>query len=329
MRKKEKSRKNKKQLIYYLIENNLKPKKDMMLKYPNSGGSTENTTCILMSDNRMITSDFSNANYVSIVSAINYNYAKKQGYDFIYYMPEILDQNKIKNTINSPNIKLKTNSFNSLLKQHRSPPWSKLLSLWDTISKKYNTIVYVDSDCAIVNQNISIEDYIQQSKYINGDKDSDVKFLVDKPYGIGPCSGFIILKNTKNTKKILKYWWNYNMPNVNTKHPFEQGALNDMVQKLDTNIMPYYGLIDDLMFIEKDGQFLRHIGSNNDTERVPKFTCWYNKLYNKDQFTDIINTIINNNVKKKDTIEIDLQIQKSSGGSVKKNKSRKRRNLIY
>jgi len=277
------------------------------------GGSTNNDKiCILMSDNRALRSDYNNIDYISLVAAINYNYAKKHNYDFIYYKPEMPNNINLNN--NTSDIKIKVNCYNSLLNVYRSPSWSKLLCLLDSFSNDYNTIVYIDSDCAFVNPDISIDDYIKQSKYVNGDINSELKFLIDTPYSSYPCAGFIIIKKTENTKNILKYWWNYNMPDNNTKHAFEQTALHDMIKKSDEKLLKYYGVIDDLMFLEKDGQFIRHVESDKSINRLPVFTCWYDKLYNKDNFTDTINKITNSCTKQLDTIKSELDIQQESGG---------------
>ena len=263
-----------------------------------------------MSDNRDITNNYKDAEYHSLVAAINYNYAKKHNYDFIYYVPSVPSYHKINNVNHAKNMKHKINSYNSLLKQYRSASWTKLITLFDALSKKYKHIVYIDSDSVLVNPDVSLDKYLNNAVYTRGNKNSELQFLIDKPHSDGPCAGAIIVNNNLNAKKALKYWWNYNIPEFNKVHSFEQEALRSMiVHNKDPLMEPYCAIIDDLSFQPKDDQFIRHVCHLEADKRMDIFRCWYEKLYGSNTFTDTINTIINNNTKSVDIIKLENNIQ--------------------
>jgi len=272
-----------------------------------SGGNAK--VCVLMSDNRDLTNDFSNAEYNSLVSAINYQYALKYGYDFRYYIPKIPSSHTITDNDSIQNSKHIVNSFNSLLGQYRSPSWSKLLSLWDALFKQYDTIIYIDSDCIFKRHEISIDDFINNGKYTKGDKNSEIKFIADYPETHLPCAGFMILNRSDNIKKFIKHWWNYNLPEKNKTDYYEQDALKAMIGKSDTSIVPVMGIIDEIQFWDVPGQFLRHVTSGIHNDRKPIFTAFYDNLYKKDTFTGIIDSIKKDCIINLDTIEVDKNLQ--------------------
>ena len=51
---------------------------------------------VFMSDNRKLHGSLAGADYNSLVAAINYEYCKKHGYDFIYYRPYLNNKDEIK-----------------------------------------------------------------------------------------------------------------------------------------------------------------------------------------------------------------------------------------
>lgn len=218
-----------------------------------------------MADNRDISSDFDSAQYNSLVAAINYQYAKKFNYDFIYYRPYFVDQYSY-------------DLYNCLDKKNntlRHASWSKILCAIHASSLNYDYIVYIDSDCIFKNFNISISTFISNHSFY------DMICLDSKPWGSSPCAGFFICKVSENSLKILKDWYAYEIPHKNLYHPWEQDAL----QQIYTN----YNIanLDLWMFKEEDGQFLRHICSAEPQNRVTYFK----------------NFILNNNINFKDSID--------------------------
>ena len=278
-------------------------------KNTNKNNSKNNKVCIIMSDNREITDNYENAEYHSLAVAINYNYAKKHGYNFIYYNPFIPNEHKITNNNLGTNKKHKVNSFQSKLNKYRYPSWTKLITLFNTLLEKYAYVVYLDTDAIIVN-NIDLHKYLNDISYSRGSKDSDLKFLIDKPYSDGPCAGGIIIKNSDISKRAVKYWWNYDIPEFDKKHSFEQEALRSMVvHNKNSNMEPYIGIIDDISFQPKEGQFIRHVSHMEAEKRIPIFKCWYETLYNKDTFKKTIDEIKKHNVKKVDIIKLEQTLQ--------------------
>ena len=70
---------------------------------------------IFMSDNRELSNTLNNSNYNSLTASINYSYAKKMGYDFLYVRPGLNDEYPTNNCFSPKN-------------ELRHSAWSKLLS---------------------------------------------------------------------------------------------------------------------------------------------------------------------------------------------------------
>jgi len=271
--------------------------------------SKHNKICVIMSDNREITDNYDNAEYYSLAVAINYNYAKKHGYDFIYYNAYIPKEHKITNNNVGTNKKNKINSFHSKLKKYRYPSWTKLITLFNTLLKNYKYVIYLDTD-AIIIKDIELEKYINEVPYSRGNKDSKLKVLADIPYSDGPCCGGIIVTNSEIAKKAVKYWWNYDIPEFDKKHSYEQEALRSMiVHNKDPAIEPYIGIIGEVSFQPQEGQFIRHVSHMEAEKRIPIFKCSYEKLYKKEEFKGIINKIQKENVNKVNIIELEQDLQ--------------------
>jgi hypothetical protein len=145
----------------------------------------------------------------------------------------------------------------------RHASWSKLLSTLLALQLDYEYVCYIDSDCIFKDFDHTIEDFIQLYS------DKDVLFLNDKPASDTlPCAGFYICKVHEATKQFLQNWYNVNLPEKDTEHAWEQSALHTIYQSYSI------GIIDSWMFREKEGQFLRHIGSHYSKDRIPYFTSF-------------------------------------------------------
>jgi hypothetical protein len=221
-----------------------------------------NDVLILMSDNRPIITDIDTADYNSLVAMINFNYSIKHQYDFKYFIP------KFNNEITTFNCLSPTNEL-------RHSAWSKLLSVIKAIkeNKHYKYIVYVDSDCIFHNQENTIFNYLTTSKNINKEslnKNADVFFMNNQPWEFNlPCSGFFILKPNDYCLKFFEKWYmNNNKPIYNKKHIWEQYPLQYDILPIERNNIE---IINDWMFREFKGQFLRHIGSEEKQNRIPFF----------------------------------------------------------
>lgn len=205
---------------------------------------------VFMSDNRKLEHKLKNANYNSLVASINYEYCKRNNYDFLYYRPYLLNKDKTE-LFNCKNPK--TNNL-------RHAAWSKLLSTTLALHLNYDYVCYIDSDCIFKDFNQTIQEFIKPYS------DKDIIFLNDKPYSYTkPCSGFYICKVNNHAKNFLEDWYNVNITRRDKNHPWEQAALYTIYRKYNV------GIIDSWMFKEKQDQFLRHIGTADNKIRMPYF----------------------------------------------------------
>jgi len=237
---------------------------------------------VFMSDNRRLSNNYKTTDHVSLCAAINYEYCQKYGYDFIYFRPYFKNKDKIEiNNCIDPNTK-----------GPRHASWSKLITTQIALKGDYDYVVYVDSDCIFKDFNKRIESYIH-------DPSTNLIFWVDTaaaPDAQGsPCAGFYIAKVNAATKKIVKDWYEINMPQKNTEHTWEQAALGTFYK--NHNI----AIINEKYFDEEEGQYLRHIMHVGDgaAQRVPYFKKFIEQ--NHISFTDDMNNIMVNNYMEYDT----------------------------
>jgi hypothetical protein len=127
---------------------------------------------------------------------------------------------------------------------------------------EYDYVVYIDSDCAFVDFGTKLE------KFIDSMGNKDLLFFSNRPYNWDrPCSGFFICKNSPNAKLFLNTWFNYDKHTEEAKTAwsklghswdigtfYEQDALWIMFN--NPNVIMN---IDEVMFHDHPGQFLKHI----------------------------------------------------------------------
>lgn len=206
-----------------------------------------------MSDNRSIGSDFDTASYVSLVACINAAYCKQHGYDFVYYQPYFQNQFPL-NVFNCKNFQTDA---------RRDASWSKLLSTIKALRAGYDYVVYIDSDCIFKDFTKTIESYIVSNS------NKDILFFNSNPWEIDkPCAGFFICQTSNNTETMIRDWYNIDLPEKNENRAWEQDALWEIYKILNIEIL------DEWMFEEKEGQYLRHIPGyceESSKQRVPYF----------------------------------------------------------
>jgi hypothetical protein len=212
-----------------------------------------------MSDNRPLHTGtpLESAEYYHVVAAINANYCKRHGYDFVYYRPYLDDP--------------KTSVLNNCLDPHDQSPrhasWSKLLSSLLALREPYDYVIYLDSDCIFKDIYRPIQDFL--SPYL----DKDVLFLNNRPTSeTQPCAGFYMCKVSERTSGFISDWYAVSMPEKNTEHPWEQAALDTLYSRYEV------GIIDSWMFMEDYGQFIRHICSHDKELRIPYFTDYVRRF---------------------------------------------------
>jgi hypothetical protein len=172
----------------------------------------------------------------------------------------------------------------------------------DLIKNKgqYDYIVYIDSDCIFRDHDMRIESYIE--KHL----DKDIVFINNNPWHLKlPCSGFYACKPNMAMSEFFRKWYEMDIPFKNNARYWEQDALwlliyklpvkKEYLDKLHANLIPTrswpknVGLIDDVMFFKKQGQFLTHICGADSSLRKPTFSKAI-ELNNID-FPTIINKI--------------------------------------
>ena len=211
-----------------------------------------------MSDNRKLENTYETAGYYSVTAAINYEYCKKHGYDFIYYRPYMSDPENI--------ILNNCMDYNNNTVRHAS--WSKILCTIDAIKRGYDYVMYVDSDCIVKDFDMKVEDLVQS--YM----DKDLIFSNNAPWSPDrPCCGLYICKSTDYTMKFLKDWYNVSVPQWNTRHAWEQEAAYLIYKNYEK-----LALFDNkLMFQENSGQQFRHICCMENQNRIPYFKNFLEK----------------------------------------------------
>jgi hypothetical protein len=195
-----------------------------------------------MSDNRPLEENYELSKYNSHTAVINKAYCDKNGYDFIYYVPHLNESTDVYNCLNP------------ITGNTRHASWSKLLSTKKALQLDYDYVVYIDSDCIFKNFDKKLEDYIE------GNKDKPIIFFNDKPQSYEkPCAGFYICKSCPESLAIINDWYLCSeFPDKDKAHAWEQTPLQLFYKQLNVAI------IDEWMFKEVNGQFLRHISSYED-----------------------------------------------------------------
>ena len=267
----------------------------IMGPYSRIARSSGSRTLVLMSDNRPLQTNRSAADYHSLAAFINAIYCRRQGYDFLYFQPRLGFWHDLKRNAKEPrllwrsaratiakikplrllwhSIKQKTwvpsvsNTkywnqeaccYNYTLDQYRAASWGKLVSLKYALTLGYDYLVYIDSDCVFVDHSTSIENFIERTPVQVGNPfpKSCIGFLKNTPYEDDlPCAGFIVVKNCAASLSFLKEWWDFPNESKNFDHPYEQSSLHGLFR----DNMEQLCVWDSIFFLEKEGQFLRHI----------------------------------------------------------------------
>ena len=149
----------------------------------------------------------------------------------------------------------------------RYAAWSKLLSTYRALSMGYDYIVYIDSDCIFKDFNKTLDHYIDPHK------DKNIIFLNSRPWYYDlPCTGFYICKVCDETKEMVKEWYNFDFTKVKNPCRWEQGYMWLMYKTLNV------GIIDDIMFSESEGQYLRHVGTPEMSKRLSYFSEFVTRM---------------------------------------------------
>jgi hypothetical protein len=211
---------------------------------------------VITSDNREIILDkkLKEFKYYEFSFIINSVYCYKKKINFKYLKIKDIYSNIFFNSKDT------ISSYSSIAKNTRSASWTKLLCIYSYLKKNYDYIIYMDSDCIFYNQKLSLNKLISKIK-----KEKKLGLLYsDKPWNCNlPNAGFMILRNSKYTKKLIKFWWNSKDYLNSHKHPYEQKKLHEFWASNTLNIKKNIIFIKkNISSIKTNKNLIYHITSN-------------------------------------------------------------------
>jgi hypothetical protein len=171
----------------------------------------------------------------------------------------------------------RTCCYNPRLREARCGSFAKLVAMRDAIALPYETIVYIDSDCIFRNHERSVEDFTTTCPVHAGVpfEQACTGHLRNIPWTPDlPCAGFFIARNTPRTHAFLKKWWDYPNPEHAFQHDFEQSSLREIYPEVSDRICVW----DAIFFQEQEGQWLRHVSSDQRELRLPYFRRMVDEL---------------------------------------------------
>jgi hypothetical protein len=114
----------------------------------------------------------------------------------------------------------------------RHPSYCKLAAVAETLAAGYGWVVCVDSDAffqstgskAFLELRALLRAYGATAEDAAGNG-ARALFGWDAPYTLGPNAGFMVLRNSPETRELLSVWWNLRSGARGLEHPYEQHAL--------------------------------------------------------------------------------------------------------
>lgn len=236
---------------------------------------------IITSDNRAIKQNSLNSlKYYDLSFYINSAYCLNHGYQFSYF--RMIDLTKNKNHLKKDTI----SSYCTKTKLTKSPPWTKLLVIYENFLKKNDYIVYLDSDCFFNNHKINIQAIIKKLEL----QKKFGLFFNDGPWHKNlPNCGFMIFKNCEFNRQLLREWWN-TFTLYNHVHPYEQKVFQKMWLRNYQNIQNKFILKKTSLQQSGPKKFLIHITANQNNLRVIKMKnfIFKNLKFQKNYFKKFI-----------------------------------------
>jgi len=231
---------------------------------------------VFMSDNRDLMLNAEEMGYNSLAALINYNYCKKNSYDFTYYQSfyqkidyPTNDRDQNGQVMDLPDIYLlNAASKNPNNGKMRHAAWSKILTSLIVLEEDYDYVVYIDSDAILRNLDNKLEDFIEKhigdNNFIFFSNSQKIGVLEDN----NSCSGFFVIKNCKEAKENLIDWWHLEgYDQFDLSPPWEQFNLHRSSIKDNMKVTIVY----EHHFEEKEGQLVRHVHSGQMGKRMEYF----------------------------------------------------------
>ena len=220
---------------------------------------------IITSDNRDLKFDNKKNTYVELCALINLNYAIKNRCDFFFF--------KIIDDFNSKYLEKKEalTSYSTFARSCKAASWVKLLTIYSSLSLKYEYIIYLDSDCIFNNQKIILD------KIIRLLKKKQMLFYSDKPWNMNlPNCGFILIRNSYFNKNFIRNWWK-KFSFKNLTHPYEQFWLQKLWLNNPEFVKRKFLLLpDEICRLKDKKQFIFHMTSDFAKKRNYFFNNYIN-----------------------------------------------------
>eukprot|EP00040_Diaphanoeca_grandis_P004210 m.27576 g.27576 ORF g.27576 m.27576 type:complete len:542 (+) comp15770_c0_seq2:422-2047(+) len=232
---------------------------------------------ILQVDSRPLVRSYKDADYNSMTSVINYLYAKRHGYPYVYARLDLHDRSPGSNnfkddrTCNHPTI------------GDRASPWCKLLAIYFRLHGQWaERIMYIDTDAIIEDTDKRLSETINETPVLFNSASVATSSMIvgtDWPWHFGgllapATSGIMLFTVSQMSEWILKAWWgNDDYADQNFRHPYEQTTLTRSLMKWNNSqlLRKHISVLDWKAFHDQDGQFFRHIGKADGKDRIPFF----------------------------------------------------------
>lgn len=180
---------------------------------------------IVMTDTRPVGRSLVNASLNTLTAVLNFLYAKRHGYTFIYY-------------------RMTAQCVHPIQNQRRVGAWCKPLGMWETAIAPEHTgkrILLLDGDCVVLGQYRSFDDWVSvnltaHKRFGVSPVAADIVLLNDHfadPYcrsGFGN-GGFIITKTGPTGERLMRRWWD--VYDERNSWSFEQNALGALLREGD------------------------------------------------------------------------------------------------
>ena len=176
------------------------------------------------------------ADLITLTYWLNVEYARTNGYDLLYYRSK-RDASCGKSS--TCDVGCSHSRWGP-----RHPSYCKVAGLGDALHRGYEWVVYLDSDAFIANSTLPLP---QLLRAYGADADAAAGaptasqhgfFGWDWPYTLGPNMGFMALRNTAETRRMMATWWNLYAGDYSLAHPMEQHTMQWQLMHLVTRRHP-------------------------------------------------------------------------------------------
>ena len=162
---------------------------------------------------------------------------------------------------------------------YRASPWCKLIGMYEALLEGFERVVYIDSDAIFNSHEMGITGFIGSTEVVSGQPDVATLILTDNfPYRVREANaGFLIWRNGPLAIKMLRTWWNLDAGPYHHQHDFEQYALHKaLIDSIEYK--QHIAIFRAVTFREREGQFVRHVGSDQSHLREHRFRLSLKRL---------------------------------------------------